>query len=474
MESPLVIYDIAVIGAGSAGLSVAAAAAQFGEKIVLFEKHDMGGDCLNTGCVPSKALLAAAKAAQAHRSSAPFGVAANQPRIDFAKVMAHVENVIATIAPLDSQERFEGLGVKVVRASACFTGRNTLEANGEIFTARRIVIATGSRAGVPPIPGLAAVPFFTNESIFKNRVLPKHLLVIGGGPIGMEMALAHRRLGAEVTVLDATQPLAKDDPELSGVVLESLRGEGIAIHSNVKISSVAKTAKGIVVTTTGHGLITGSHVLVAAGRIANVEGMDLEKGGVEFTKRGITVGADLRSVSNKHVYAAGDVAGSLQFTHMAGYHAGLVIRNALFRLPVKARTDIIPWVTYTDPELAHVGLTEADARKAHGDTIRVLRWPFHDNDRAVAEGKTKGLVKIITLKNGRIIGASIVGQNAGDLIAMWTLAITQKLKVSAIANMVLPYPTLGEAGKRAAVTYYAGIAAKPLIRKAIGFLKIFG
>jgi pyruvate/2-oxoglutarate dehydrogenase complex dihydrolipoamide dehydrogenase (E3) component len=466
-------FDIAVIGAGSAGLSVAAAAAQFGEKVVLFEKGEMGGDCLNTGCVPSKALLAAAKAAQAHRTSAPFGVAVHDPKIDFAKAIAHVEQVITTIAPLDSQERFEGLGVTVVRAAVRFTGRTTLEANGTRYSARRIVIATGSRAGVPPIPGIHDVPFFTNETIFKNRTLPQHLIIIGGGPIGMEMALAHRRLGAEVTVLEAFQPLAKDDPELAKVVLESLEAEGIAIRGGIKIERVEKTASGLRVVAAGNEFIEGSHLLVAAGRSANVDGLDLEKADVAYSKRGVTVDQGLRSVSNRNVYAAGDVAGGLQFTHVAGYHAGLIIRNALFRLPVNNRSDIIPWVTYTDPELAHVGLTEADARKQLGDGIRVLRWPFHDNDRAVAEGKTKGLVKVVTARNGRILGCSIVGSNAGDLIALWTLAITQKLKVSAIAGMVLPYPTLGEAGKRAAITYYAGLAAKPLTRKLIGFLKKF-
>lgn len=467
-------FDIAVIGAGSAGLSVAAAAAQFGEKVVLFEKGEMGGDCLNTGCVPSKALLAAAKAAQAHRSSAQFGVAADDPDVDFASAMAHVESVISTIAPLDSQERFEGLGVTVVRAAVRFTGANTLEANGTTYSARRIVIATGSRAGVPPIPGISDVPFFTNESIFKNRILPKHLIVIGGGPIGMEMALAHRRLGAQVTVLEAFQPLAKDDPELAQVVLDSLVAEGIIIRGGIKIERIEKSKTGIRIIAADNEMIEGSHLLVAAGRTANVDGIDLERAGVAFTKRGITVDSGLRSVSNRRVYAAGDVAGGLQFTHVAGYHAGLIIRNALFRLPVKNRTDIIPWVTYTDPELAHAGLTEADARKQHGDGIRVLRWQFHENDRAIAEGKAKGLVKLVTAKNGRILGCSIVGPNAGDLIAMWTLAITQKLKVSAIASMVLPYPTFGEAGKRAAITYYAGVTDKPLIRKVIGFLKVFG
>ena len=468
------LYDLAIIGAGSAGLSVAAAAAQFGEKVVLFEKAEMGGDCLNTGCVPSKALLAAAKAAQAHRSSTVFGVAAHEPEINFAGAMAHVESVIKTIEPLDSQERFEGLGVKVVRAAVRFTGVNTLEAEGQIYMARRIVIATGSRAGVPPIPGLTDVGFFTNENIFKNRELPRHLIVIGGGPIGMEMALAHRRLGAEVTVLEGFKALAKDDPELTVVVLDALKAEGIQLREGIKIERIEKSADGIVVHAANDEKIEGSHLLVAAGRQPNVEGLNLEAAGIEFSKRGITVDAGLRSVSNRRVYAAGDVAGGLQFTHVAGYHAGLIIRNALFRLPVKNRTDIIPWVTYTDPELAHVGLTEADARKAHGDSIRVLRWHFKENDRALAEGKAKGLVKIITNSRGVILGASIVGPNAGDLIAMWTLAISQKLKVSAIAGMVLPYPTLGEAGKRAAVTYYAELAKKPLIRRAIGFLKKFG
>lgn len=467
-------YDLAVIGAGSAGLSIAAAAAQFGEKVVLFEKGEMGGDCLNTGCVPSKALLAAGKAAQAHRTSAKFGVEEHDPKVNFAKAMAHVESVITAIAPFDSQERFEGLGVTVVRAPVRFNGTSALEAKGKIFGARRFVIATGSRAALPPIPGIETVEVFTNETIFKNRTLPKHLIIIGGGPIGMEMALAHRRLGAEVTVLEAFKPLGKDDPELADVVLASLRAEGITIRGGIKIEHIEKTKSGLRIVVEGKEIIDGSHLLVAAGRMPNIEGLHLETAGIDFTKRGITVDKGLRSVSNRRVYAAGDVAGGLQFTHVAGYHAGLIIRNALFRLPVTNRTDIIPWVTYTDPELAHVGMTEADARAQHGETIRVLRWHFQENDRAMAEAKTQGLVKLVTLKNGRIIGCSIVGPNAGDLIAMWTLAVTQKLKVSAIANMVFPYPTFGEAGKRAAMTYYAGVAAKPLLRKTISFLKNFG
>lgn len=467
------IFDIAVIGGGSAGLSIAAAAAQFGEKIVLFEKSEMGGDCLNSGCIPSKSLIAAAKAAHAQRSSSPYGVTAVDPQVDYAKVMAYVESVIATIAPLDSQERFEGLGVTVVRAPARFIGKRTLQAGGKTYEARRIVIATGSRAGIPPIPGLADVPYFTNETIFKNRVMPKHLIIIGGGPIGMEMAQAHKRLGCDVTVLDGAVPLAKDDPELTAIVIEALRAEGVIIYELTAIAGVKKAKTGVSIELKDGTVIAGSHLLVAAGRVPNIENLNLDAAGIEYSKKGVTVDSSLRT-TNRFVYAAGDVAGGLQFTHVAGYHAGLIIRNAMFRLPVKNRTDIIPWVTYADPELAHIGLTEADARKIHGDRVKVLRWHFKENDRAQAEGKTKGLVKIVLGKGGRILGASIVGTGAGELIAPWILAITQKLKISAFANMVLPYPTMNEAGKRAAITNYAGLAQKPLVRRVLGILKLLG
>jgi pyruvate/2-oxoglutarate dehydrogenase complex dihydrolipoamide dehydrogenase (E3) component len=473
MEANGMKFDLAVIGAGSAGLSVAAAAAQFGEKVILFEKGEMGGDCLNYGCVPSKALLAAAKSARAQRSSAPFGVAPVEPKINYAEVMAYVQSVISKIAPLDSQERFEKLGVTVVRATAKFTNPHTLEADGQTYTARKFIIATGSRAAVPPIKGLEAVPYLTNETIFKNRRKHRQLIIIGGGPIGLEMAQAHIRLGSAVTVLEAVQPMAKDDPELTAVVLESLRNEGVDIRAQTSISEIKKSKTGIDVILKDGTIIKGSHLLVAAGRVPNIESLNLEAAGIAYTNRGVTVDRGLRT-TNRLVYAAGDVAGGLQFTHVAGYHAGLIIRNALFRLPVKNRTDIIPWVTYTDPELAHVGLNEIEARKLHGAAIKVLRWNFAENDRAQAEGKTKGLIKVIIGKRGRILGASLVGAQAGELIAPWVLAITQGLKISAFANVVLPYPTLGEVGKRAAITNYAGLAQKPLLRRVLGILKLLG
>jgi pyruvate/2-oxoglutarate dehydrogenase complex dihydrolipoamide dehydrogenase (E3) component len=473
MERFKMIFEMAVIGGGSAGLSLAAAAAQFGEKIVLFEAGEMGGDCLNYGCVPSKALLAAAKAAQAQRSSTPFGVASVEPNVNYARVMDHVAKTIAMIAPLDSQERFENLGVTVIREYARFVDKNTLEAGGQKFQARKIVIATGSRAAIPPIPGLSETRHFTNETIFKNRTRPKHLIIIGGGPIGLEMAQAHRRLGSAVTVLEAYQPLAKDDPELSAIVLDALIHEGVDIRSGVVISEIKSTKNIVSVVLKNGDVIKGSHLLVAAGRVPNIEKLNLEAAGIAYTKRGVTVDQALRT-SNRKVYAAGDVAGGYQFTHVANYHAGLIIRNAMFRLPIKNRTDIIPWVTYTDPELAHIGLTEVEAKKIYGEEVKILRWHFAENDRAQAESKTKGLVKIVVRKNGRILGASIVGANAGELIAPWILAITQKLKISSMANIVLPYPTFNEASKRAAITNYAGLATKPIVRRLLGILKLLG
>ncbi|MDP1701382.1 MAG: FAD-dependent oxidoreductase [Aestuariivirga sp.] len=463
------IYDLAIIGAGSGGLSVAAAAAQFGQNVILFEKGKMGGDCLNYGCVPSKALIAAAKQAHTFRTSDPYGISAAEPKVDFKKVHGHIRKVIAAIEPNDSAARFEKLGVKVVLSAARFRDAKTVECRDGIFSARRFVIATGSRPAVPAIPGLEMVPYFTNETIFENAVLPKHLIIIGGGAIGMELAQAYRRLGSAVTVIEAFTPLAKDDPELTAIVLESLKRDGAKILAQAAIKKIAKAKSGIVIETAGHGKITGSHLLVATGRAANVEGLNLEAAGVVYTAKGVTVDKGLRS-SRKHIYAIGDVAGGLQFTHVANYHAGLVIRNALFRLPVTNRSDIIPHVTFTDPELAQVGLTEAEAQKEFGPSIRVVRWPFHDNDRAQTEGKTTGLIKAVVGKRGKILGVGIVGANAGELIQPWILAMTGGLKIRAIAGMVAPYPTLGEINRRVAVNYFSGLASNPWVRRVIKLL----
>ena len=460
------IYDLAIIGAGSGGLSVAAAAAQFGRRVILFEKGKMGGDCLNYGCIPSKALIAAAKQAHTFRTAGKYGISANEPKVDFKKVHKYVQSVIAAIEPNDSVERFEKLGVKVVLSAAKFRDAKTVETKDGVFSAKRFVIATGSQAAVPSIPGLANVPYFTNETIFDNTTLPEHLIIIGGGAIGVELAQAYRRLGSAVTVIEAFEPLAKDDPELAGIVLESLRGDGVKILARTTIKRISKSKAGIVIETEGQGKIAGSHLLVATGRVANVDGLDLEAAGVAYTAKGVTVDKGLRS-SQKHIYAIGDVAGSLQFTHVANYHAGLVIRNALFRLPARNRTDIIPHVTFTDPELAQVGLTEAGAVEQFGSSFRVVCWPFHDNDRAQAEGKTAGLIKAVIGKRGKILGVGIAGAQAGELIQPWVLAMNEGLKVRSIASMVAPYPTLGDINRRVAVNYFAGLATHPWLRRVI-------
>jgi pyruvate/2-oxoglutarate dehydrogenase complex dihydrolipoamide dehydrogenase (E3) component len=467
--------DICVIGAGSGGLSVAAAAAAFGVSVVLLEKGKMGGDCLNYGCVPSKALIASGKRAHAMRTSAPFGVLPHEPEIDFAAVNAHVKDVIAAIEPNDSVERFTGLGVQVIQAAGRFIDRKTVQAGETKIKARRFVIATGSSPFVPPIPGLDETPHFTNETLFDNTVRPDHLIIVGGGPIGMEMAQAHRRLGSQVTVLEGAKAMGKDDPELAKVVLDHLREDGVVIREGAKVSRVSGVTGDIEVTIeteTGVETVSGSHLLMAVGRKPNVDGVGLDAAGIKFSPRGIEVNDSLVT-SNKKVFAIGDVTGGLQFTHVANYHAGLVIRQALFKLPVKVNRGIIPWVTYTDPELAHVGLTFDEAKDKHSD-VQVLRWPYHENDRAQAERQTHGLVKVVVDKKGRILGASIVGHNAGELIQMWSLAISQKLKIKAMTDWISPYPTMSEINKRAAYRYYSNATSSPVVRKAIGFMRAFG
>jgi pyruvate/2-oxoglutarate dehydrogenase complex dihydrolipoamide dehydrogenase (E3) component len=456
--------DLCVIGAGSGGLSVAAGAVQMGARVVLIEGAEMGGDCLNHGCVPSKALLAAAKAAHAMTAGAGFGVAPMAPDIDFAAVKDHVARVIAAIAPTDSQERFEALGVQVIRAWARFVSPRVVQAGGHRITARRFVIATGSRPAVPPIPGLDTVAYLTNETIFPLRERPQHLVIIGGGPIGIEMAQAHRRLGSAVTVIEAARALGREDPELAAPVLARLRAEGVAIREGVAVARV-EGGGGVSLVLADGSRIDGSHLLVATGRRAALDRLDLAAAGVAHDDRGVTVDARLRS-TNRRVFAIGDAAGGAQFTHLAGYHAGIVIRQALFALPARA-TAPIPRATYSDPELAQVGLTEAEARAAHGAALTVLTWPFADNDRARAEGRTEGLIKVMVV-GGRPIGAGIVGSGAGELIGLWSLALTARLKMSALAGMVAPYPTLGEVSKRAAGAYFAPrLFGSPAVRRTV-------
>jgi pyruvate/2-oxoglutarate dehydrogenase complex dihydrolipoamide dehydrogenase (E3) component len=445
--------DVLVIGAGSGGLSVAAGASQMGADVVLLEGHKMGGDCLNYGCVPSKALIMSGKAAHAQRHSAQYGVPNARGEVDYAAAKDFVSDVIAQIAPVDSQERFEGFGVKVIRAYGRFISNNEVQAGDTVIKARRIVIATGSSPLIPPIQGLDKTPYETNETLFDLRDKPEHLLIIGGGPVGMEMAQAHVRMGCKVTVIEGDKALSKDDPELAGIALQSYKDEGVEIAEGALAEQISGTAGAIEVRVKDGRVFKGSHLLVAVGRSANIAKLDLEKAGVETERNGIKVDASLRT-RNRKVYAIGDVAGGLQFTHVAGYHAGVVIRALMFAIPSKAKTSHIPWATYTDPELSQVGLTEAQARKTHGDKVEVVRFQYNHNDRAIAERKTKGLIKVMVVK-GRPVGAGIVGYHAGELINLWALALANNMKMSQIAGMVAPYPTIGEINKRAAGAYFS-------------------
>lgn len=461
--------DICVIGAGAGGLSVAAGAAQMGARVVLVEGGAMGGDCLNFGCVPSKALIAAA--GRAHGMAGGLGIAPAPPQVDFAAVMAHVRATIAAIAPHDSQERFEGLGVRVIRAWGRFVSPRELVAGGHTIRARRFVIATGSSPAVPPLPGLQALPYLTNETVWDLTALPDHLMILGGGPIGLELAQAFRRLGAAVTVVEAATALGREDPEAAAPVLARLRAEGVDILEGLAAEE-AGGAEGAVWLRLADGRrIAGSHLLVATGRRPNLDRLELQAGGIAHDRAGVTVGPGLRSVSNRRVLAVGDAAGLGQFTHLAGYHAGVVVRSALLALPARARSGHIPRATFTDPPIAHVGLTEAEARARHGAQLEVLRVPYGDSDRARAEGRTEGTLKVMVAR-GRPVGATIGGPGADEMIGLWSLAIANRLKMGAIATTVLPYPTLNELSKRAASAYFSPrLFGNPWIERIVGMVQ---
>jgi pyruvate/2-oxoglutarate dehydrogenase complex dihydrolipoamide dehydrogenase (E3) component len=468
--------DICVIGGGSAGLSVAAGAAQLGAETVLIEAGAMGGDCLNYGCVPSKALLAAAKAATQHRHAAGFGVDFAAPRIDLARVEAHIRETIAVIAPHDSVERFEGLGVTVLRSWARFVDARTLEAGQARIEARRFVLATGSRASVPPIAGIDRVPYLTNETVFEHLAEVRDLIVLGGGPIGVELAQGFARLGAQVRLVEMARLLPRDDAQAVALVRASLLRDGVALHEGSAATELQRAGDRIRLAIRGADgetrWLEGGHLLVAVGRKPRVEGMGLERAGIAASANGIAVDAGLRT-TNRRVYAIGDCNGGPAFTHVAGHQAGLVIRSALFRLPARFDARALPWVTYSDPELAQVGLTEEAARRDHAGIV-VTHQPAAGNDRARTERQEEGFLKIVSDRGGRVLGVTIVGAQAGDLLAPWCLAMARKLKLSALAGPMLPYPTLSELGKRAAGQFYAARLFSPATRKLVRVLRWFG
>jgi pyruvate/2-oxoglutarate dehydrogenase complex dihydrolipoamide dehydrogenase (E3) component len=468
--------ELCVIGGGSAGRSAATAAVALGPSVVLIEKRKLGAECLGGDCLLSQALRAAASRAALARSARPVGVTAEV--VDFSKVREHVQGVIASQAPAASSARLAALGVRVIGGEAKFKDRRTVEAGETQIRARRFIVATGAGAVLPPIPGLETGPYLTGDSILDLRSLPGHLIVIGAGHSGLELAQAFRRLGSAVTVLEAAQPLADEDPECAAIVLDQLEREGVVIRSGVNIASVSYAGGRVAVTIDGDNEpIEGTHLLLAAGRQPSFDGLALDRARVRHDKAGIRVNRTLRT-SNRRIYAIGDAAaGQPRSTHAGHYQAGVAVRNALFRQRLRVEYDAIPRVTYTDPELAQVGLTEAQLRKQARKrriAIRILRWSYNDNDRAQAERAVRGHIKVITDTKGAILGVTIVGAQAGELIGIWALAMAQKLNIRAMADLVLPHPTLSEIGKHAAIDFFTPSLTPSMLRRIIVWLRSFG
>ena len=465
--------DLCIIGAGSAGLSLAAGAAQLGVSVVLIEAAKMGGDCLNYGCVPSKALLVAAKTAAAVRGAGVFGVECEAPKINFARVHDHIHEVIAEIAPHDSQERFESLGCTVLRGEAHFTGRRSLQVGDTEVVARNFVIASGSSPLVPPIEGLRTTPHYTNETIFDLKECPKTMIVLGGGPIGCELGQAFARLGAEVSIVELASLLPRDDSDAAEVVRQALRGDGVHLYEGRAAVRVASNERGGVAVAIAdkegnEEVLEADSLIVALGRVPNLASLNLEKAGVEYGRGGVKNNARLRT-SNKRVWVAGDAAGRMQFTHVAGNHAGVLVRNLLFRIPAKVQEHAIPWVTYTEPELAQVGMTLASAKDA-GLSASASEWAFSENDRARAMRHKQGFVRVVVDEKKRVLGCTIVGASAGELILPWVLAVNERRKLVKMTGGIAPYPTLSEASLRAAGAYFTPALFAPKTRRLVGLL----
>lgn len=468
-------YDIGIIGGGAAGLTVASGAAQLGAKTLLIEREPaLGGDCLHYGCVPSKTLIKSAQVYHAIKHAEAYGLPAMEvPPVDFRKVADRIRSVVATIQKHDSVERFCGLGARVEFGEARFKDDHEVDLAGRTFTAKNWVIATGSSPIVPPIEGLRETPHLTNREIFYLDTLPASMTILGGGPIGIEMAQAFSRLGTRVTVVDMShQILGKEDKDMADAVMAVLQSEGVRFHLDATVVRVREEgARKVVAIQPSEGAeqeLQSEAILVAIGRTPNVNGLGLETIGVDFNRGGIEVDNRLRT-SRKHIYAAGDINGGYQFTHAAGYEGGIVIANAIFRLPRKADYTYLPWCTYTDPELASIGMNEK-AAQARGIDYTVWTEAFKDNDRSLAEGERTGRVKMLLNGKEKPIGVQILGPHAGDLMSEWVAVLNGKTKLSTLASSVHPYPTLGEINKRVSGNYLAPKIFSERIRKG---LKLF-
>lgn len=447
-------HDVIVIGAGAGGLTAAGGCALFGLKVALIERAEMGGECLNNGCVPSKALIAAAKRAAEAREEKRFGVQLAAPRVEWAGVHAHIQKAIADIAPHDSQERFEEMGCDVYRGHARFVQKRKVRVGEVELAAPKIVIATGSEPFIPPIEGLESVPYLTNENIWNLDQLPQHLVIVGGGIIGMEMAQSFRRLGSEVTVIEPDAPMGRDDPESVAVVVETMKAEGVMFVQAKAAKVTAGALASFTVTLEDGQEVAGTHLLLAVGRKARTEGYGLEEIGVELGDNGIAVD-ERRRTNHKHIYAIGDCREGPRLTHVSGYEGSNVALEITLGLPTKVDWSALPWCTYTDPEVAQIGMTEQQAREAHGDKVNIVREAFVHNERAIAEGDTRGQLKVV-MQGKKVLGASIVGKTAGEMLLPFTQLITGKASTFALGSAIVAYPTRSEITKAAAFSAWEG------------------
>ena len=467
-------YDIGIIGGGAGGLTVAAGAAQLGARTILIEKEkELGGDCLHFGCVPSKTLIKSAHVYHLMKNAKKFGLPqVSPPPVNFRNISARIKSVISTIQQHDSEERFCSLGARVEFGQPYFTDAHAVRLNGNTHTAKNWIIASGSSADIPPIKGLDKTPFITNREIFYLDQLPKSMIVMGAGPVGIEMAQAFNRLGTAVTVVGrAPQILPKDDPDLTDEVMDILSAEGVKFYTSHSIEAVSDLGHQRQVTLkgkTGNTLsLKAQMLLVALGRAANVEGLGLDTIGIEHDRRGIKIDQRMRT-NHKHIYAVGDVNGGFQFTHAAGYEGGIVISNAIFRLPRKADYTYMPWCTYTDPPLGNIGMTEKMARAA-GVNYTVWTEEFKDNDRSQAEGEKTGKIKMILNEKEKPIGVQILGSHAGDLLAEWVAVLNGKVKLATLAAAVHPYPTISEINKRVAGNFFSPKIFSKKMQKGLKF-----
>lgn len=466
-------FDLGVLGGGAAGLTVAAGSAQLGARTLLVEKEEtLGGDCLHYGCVPSKTLIHTAHVYHLMKTSNKFGLPQIQPPpVDYKEIVKRIQSVISTIQKHDSEERFCGLGAKVEFGSPAFIDEHSIQLNNKTYSAKQWVIATGSSPGIPPIDGIKDIPYLTNKEVFSLDHLPESLIILGAGPIAIEMAQSFARLGSKVTVIQRSgQILSKEDKDMADEIMNVLASEGVIFYLNssvLSINDLGNEKKVSLKTPEGDLKLKTEEVLVAMGRKPNIEGLGLANINVEHDKRGIHVDNRMRT-NLKHIYAAGDVTGAYQFTHAAGYEGGIVLSNAVFHLPRKVDYTLLPWCTYCDPELASIGMNEKRATDA-GIEYTVWTEAFKDNDRSLAEGEKVGKIKMILDKKEKPLGVQILGPHAGELMSEWVAILNGKVKLSTLASAVHPYPTLGEINKRVAGTYFSPKIFSDKVRKGLKF-----